>query len=88
LNNRRLELTAATIVPPSMPTSNWYSIAAGPWHRVATPDKSSGMLLCGSQQGNSMVAWSNDAELLVSVINAEAAGPSIDQLYGWWMPHS
>jgi serine/threonine-protein kinase len=60
----------------------------GPWHRIATPDKTSGMLLCGSQQGNSMVAWTNDAELLVSVINAEPPGPTIDQLYAWWMSHS
>ena len=60
----------------------------GPWHRVATPDKTSGMLLCGSQQGNPMVAWTNDAELLVSVINAEPPRPTIDQLYAWWMSHS
>jgi serine/threonine protein kinase len=60
----------------------------GPWHRVATPDQASGMLLCGSQQGHSMVAWTNDAELLLSVINAEPPGPPIDQLYSWWMSHS
>jgi serine/threonine kinase PknH len=60
----------------------------GPWHRIATPDKTSGMLLCGTQQGNSLVAWTNDDELLVSVINAEPPGPTIDQLYAWWMSHS
>jgi serine/threonine kinase PknH len=60
----------------------------GPWHRIATPDKTSGMLLCGTQHGNSIVVWTNDAELLISVINAEPPGPTIDQLYAWWMSHS
>ena len=60
----------------------------GPWHRNATPDKTSGMLLCGTQQGNPMVAWTDDTELLVSVVNGQPPGPTIDQLYAWWMSHS
>lgn len=60
----------------------------GPWHRIATPDKVSGMLLCGTQQGNPLVGWTDDAELLVSVVKAEPTGPTIDQLYAWWMSHS
>jgi serine/threonine kinase PknH len=60
----------------------------GPWHRNATPDKTSGMLLCGTQQGSPLVGWSDDAELLIGVVNAEPPAPTIDQLYGWWMSHS
>lgn len=60
----------------------------GPWHRNATPDKTSGMLLCGIQQGNPVLVWTDDAELLVSVVNGQPQGPTIEQLYAWWMSHS
>lgn len=60
----------------------------GPWHRNATPDKASGVLLCGMQQGNPLVGWTADAELLIGVIRGDLSGPSIDQLYAWWMSHS
>ncbi|WP_322861542.1 protein kinase [Mycobacterium europaeum] len=60
----------------------------GPWHRNATPDKTSGMLVCGTQQENPMVAWTDDAELLVGVVNGQPQGPTLDQLYAWWMSHS
>ena len=60
----------------------------GPWHRNANPDKTSGMLLCGAQQGTPLVGWTDDAELVVSVVKAEPPGPNLDQLYTWWMSHS
>jgi len=60
----------------------------GPWHRNASPDMTSGMLLCATQQGNPTVGWTDDADLLVSVVKSEPQGPSIDQLYAWWMSHS
>jgi serine/threonine-protein kinase len=60
----------------------------GPWHRNATPDKTSGMLLCGIQQGNSLVAWTNHLELLVGVVQGESQGPTVEQLYAWWTLHS
>lgn len=60
----------------------------GPWHHNVTPDKSSGMLLCATRQGQPMVTWSNDAALLLSVAKTDPEGPSIQQLYAWWMSHS
>ena len=60
----------------------------GPWHRNADRDKTSGMLLCGTQQGNPLVGWTDDAQLLLNVIKAGPPGPTIDQLYNWWMSHS
>jgi serine/threonine kinase PknH len=60
----------------------------GAWHRNTDPDKTSGMLLCGTQQGNPVVAWTNDSELRVSIAQAEPQGPTIDQLYAWWTTHS
>jgi serine/threonine-protein kinase len=60
----------------------------GPWHRNAAPEKTSGMLFCGTQQGNPTVAWTNDSELRVSIAQAEPPGPTIEQLYAWWTTHS
>jgi serine/threonine kinase PknH len=60
----------------------------GSWHRTATPDKASGVLLCGTQQGNPLVGWTDNAERLIGVIKGQSPGPGIDQLYGWWMSHS
>jgi serine/threonine protein kinase len=60
----------------------------GPWHHNATPDKNSGLLLCSIQQGRPTVTWTNDTELLLSVVSTDVEGPSIDQLYTWWMSHS
>jgi serine/threonine-protein kinase len=60
----------------------------GPWHRNATPDKTSGMLLCGLQQGNPLVSWTNHLELLIGVVHGEPQGPTVEQLYAWWTLHS
>lgn len=60
----------------------------GPWHRNATPDQISGMLLCGTQQGNPVVVWSNEDAKLVNVVQTEPQGPTLDQLYMWWSMHS
>jgi serine/threonine protein kinase len=60
----------------------------GPWHRIATPDKASGMLLCATQGDGSALGWTDDAALLLGVVSAEPPEPSIDQLYMWWMSHS
>jgi serine/threonine protein kinase len=60
----------------------------GPWRRHATPDQVSGTVVCGVQQGRPTVAWTDDAESLLSVTRAEAGGPTLDQLYAWWSSHS
>lgn len=60
----------------------------GPWHRNATPDQVSGMLLCAMQQGYPAVVWTNDDEQLVSVVQGEPQGPTLEQLYMWWSTHS
>ncbi|OMC08017.1 serine/threonine-protein kinase [Mycobacterium sp. SP-6446] len=60
----------------------------GPWHRNASPDRTSGTLLCSTRQANPTVAWTNDAELLIGLVTVEPTGPTIEQLYAWWMSHS
>lgn len=60
----------------------------GPWRRNATPTKVAGTLVCGLPQGKPLVAWTNDAQLLLSVVRAGPEGPTLDQLYAWWSNHS
>jgi serine/threonine-protein kinase len=60
----------------------------GSWHRAASPDKPSGMLLCGTRQDHPTVVWTNDADLLICVVQADQSGPTLEQLYAWWSAHS
>jgi serine/threonine kinase PknH len=60
----------------------------GPWRRNATPQKVAGTLFCGYQRDLPTVAWTDDAELLVSAIRGDEKGPSLPQLYAWWTSHS
>ncbi|MHC9291128.1 hypothetical protein ACRCUN_01605 [Mycobacterium sp. LTG2003] len=60
----------------------------GPWRRNATPDQVSGVLFCGTQQGHPIVAWTDDATLLLSEVHADEAGPTFPELYAWWSSHS
>jgi serine/threonine-protein kinase len=60
----------------------------GAWHRTATPDKPSGMLLCGMRQGSPTLVWTNDANLVIGSLRTEHSTPSLEQLYTWWSSHS
>jgi hypothetical protein len=60
----------------------------GPWRRNATPTKVAGTLVCGLPHGKPLVAWTTDADLLLSVVRAGPKGPTLDQLYKWWSSHS
>lgn len=60
----------------------------GPWRRNATPDKVAGILVCGFEQSKPTVAWSTDANLMVSEVQSGPQGPNMVQLYTWWASHS
>ena len=60
----------------------------GPWRRNATPDKTSGTLFCGLKGDRPTVAWTDDARLVVSSVQAGPQAPTFDQLYAWWSSHS
>lgn len=60
----------------------------GAWHRATSPDKSSGMLLCAIRQNIPTLVWTNDADLVVSAIQADHPGATLEQLYSWWSSHS
>lgn len=60
----------------------------GPWRRSVTPQQVAGTLVCGFQQGKPTVAWTTDAELMLSEVRSGPQGPTMDQLYTWWASHS
>jgi hypothetical protein len=60
----------------------------GPWRRNATPEKVSGTLYCGIKADRPTVAWTDDASLMVSTVEAGPQAPTFDELYAWWASHS
>ena len=60
----------------------------GPWRRNATPQQVSGTLVCSYRDGLAAVTWTTEANLLVSDVHANRAGPALNQLYQWWSAHS
>lgn len=60
----------------------------GPWRRNATPQQAAGTLVCGFQHSKPTVAWTTDAQLMVSEVQSGPQGPNMVQLYTWWAAHS
>ncbi|MBE1552248.1 serine/threonine-protein kinase [Mycobacterium sp. OAS707] len=60
----------------------------GPWRHNANPTVPVGTLFCGIRNGQPLVAWTNDAQLLLNVVQNAAPGPTLEQLYAWWTTHS
>jgi hypothetical protein len=60
----------------------------GPWRRNATPQQVSGTRVCSYRDGLAAVTWTTEANLLVSDVHADRAGPALNQLYQWWSAHS
>lgn len=58
----------------------------GPWRRNADPGHVAGTLVCAQRSGQATVAWTTDADHLVSVTNGH--GPALPELYIWWTTHS
>ena len=60
----------------------------GPWRRNATPQQVSGTLVCTYRDGLAAVTWTTEANLLVSDVHANRAGPALNQLDQRWSAHS
>jgi serine/threonine protein kinase len=60
----------------------------GPWRRNATPQQVSGTLYCGMRGTTPTVAWTDDANLLLSSVDGAPGGPTLNELYVWWSGHS
>jgi len=60
----------------------------GPWRRNASPQVVAGTLVCGVDQNTAVLAWTDEARLVLSSIRSAPPGPGLDQLYAWWSMHS
>jgi hypothetical protein len=60
----------------------------GPWRHNASLDQISGTLVCGIQNDNPMLAWTDIDQQMIAVVQGRPAGPTLDHLYNWWTTHS
>ena len=60
----------------------------GPWRRNDSPTVVRGTVFCGLQANQPVVVWTEDDELLLSVVRAETPGATLEGLYAWWSSHS
>lgn len=60
----------------------------GPWRRNAAPQVTAGTLMCGYQGENTIVAWTDEARLVVVVAEGDPGADALAQLYTWWSDHS
>ena len=58
----------------------------GAWRRNADLTRPVGMLYCGTQGADAVVAWTTDEDRLLSVAQSPRAG--LPGLYRWWSTHS
>jgi len=60
------------------------SPAPGTWTSGSNTDRISGWVVCGSVQDRANIAWTRDAQLLLSTVNG---GPDLNALYQWWQQY-
>ena len=72
---------SAAICPPN-------NQSPGPWRRNDSPTVTRGLVFCGVQAGQPLVAWTNDEKRLLSVARSAAPGATLASLYAWWSSHS
>lgn len=60
----------------------------GPWRHNASLHEVSGTLVCGIQNDNPMLAWTDIDRQMIAVTQGRPAGPTLDHLYTWWTTHS
>lgn len=60
----------------------------GPWRHNASLHEVSGTLVCGIQNDNPMLAWTDIDQQMIAVTQGRPAGPTLDHLYNWWTTHS
>jgi serine/threonine protein kinase len=71
----------AVICPPNIQSP-------GAWQRNDSPTVPRGTLFCGIQAGQPLVAWTNDAQLVLNIAHGDAPATRLDGLYTWWSSHS
>ena len=54
------------------------------WHFADTPDVSAGQIACGTYEGRADVTWSQDADLMLGVVESD----DLASLHDWWLHES
>lgn len=44
--------------------------------------------MCGIQNDNPMLAWTDIDRQMIAVTQGRPSGPTLDHLYTWWTTHS
>jgi serine/threonine-protein kinase len=79
--NDTVSRATVVICPPNIQSP-------GPWQRIDSPTIPRGTLMCGLRAGRPLVAWTNDGQLLLNVVEDDRAGSGLEGLYTWWSSHS
>ncbi|OKH85610.1 hypothetical protein EB75_19765 [Mycobacterium sp. ST-F2] len=58
-----------------------------PWRRSATPQVVGGAIYCGIQQNQPVLAWTDEAQLLLHEVRGNAQ-VSLSDLFNWWFAHA
>ncbi|OSC42227.1 serine/threonine-protein kinase [Mycobacterium decipiens] len=56
------------------------------WQHPDSPQVG-GMVFCAVQESSPTVVWTNEAQLMISLVQGDPQGPNLDQLFGWWKKH-
>lgn len=57
------------------------------WYYNETPDVTAGQVACGTYEGRADVTWSQDADLMMGVVESDNAG-DLTALHDWWLKYS
>ncbi|MGO9511739.1 MAG: serine/threonine-protein kinase [Mycobacterium sp.] len=75
-----------TFVPQDCPGGGK---SPGNWWHSSDPNTVLGQVACGIFKGvEPQIIWSNQQTLVIGVVASKTPGPTIDQLYKWWVSHS
>lgn len=72
------DATAAGMAVSSCPGGN---DSPGAWDYGSHPGQAGGKIVCGTVQDRADIAWTRDAQLLLTTVNG---GSNLNDLYQWW----
>ncbi|MBX9983643.1 MAG: serine/threonine protein kinase, partial [Mycobacterium gordonae] len=56
------------------------------WHHADSP-QIGGRAFCAVQDSSPSLAWTNEAQLMIALVQGDPQGPSLEELDAWWKKH-
>lgn len=56
------------------------------WHHADSP-QIGGRAFCAVQDSSPSLVWTNEAQLMIALVQGDPQGPSLEELEGWWKKH-